>query len=161
VFFALWPLGAAADSIAAHAARAGLGGKPVAAARLHLTLAFHGRCAPAAIDNLTQRADAVEGRAFSLVLDRLGGFRRAGVVWVAPSRSPSALTALAAALARAGQGIDQRNFRPHITVSRRGRYPVSSTFPAVTLTAASFALVASGENGAPGAYRALARWSLR
>lgn len=160
VFFALWPLGAAADAITDRVAQTGIDGRSVAPERLHLTLAFHGRCGPARINALMRRAQAIDCEAFDLVIDRLDCFCRGGVVWVGPA-APPPLSVLAARLsAEAGSGIEAARFKPHVTVAHKSACPGPAIFPSVHLAVTSFALVASGEDGRPGAYRELARWPL-
>ena len=165
LFFALWPDAAAQAALATQGREIAkrCGGRPVPAANLHLTLVFLGEVEPARIEPLRRAADAVAGNTFTLGLDRVGGFRRAGVAWAGCRQSPAGLIALQAGLERrirdAGFSPDDRPFVPHLTLARRVREPVEpGEVEAVSWRANSFALVetARGES----AYRTLAEWPL-
>ena len=101
----------------------------------------------------------------TLVLDRLGGFKRAGVAWLGSSRSPVELGRFAAALARAvvaaGIACDERPFHPHMTIARRCRVsPDEQPIGPYSWAIDGFELLQS-ETGREGArYRTLAKWPL-
>jgi len=161
LFFALWPDAAARASLERLAQEASrrTGGRPVAAARLHLTLAFLGEVDPARIPALARASGGVDAEAFDLSLDRLGAFARARVAWAGCERPPAGLVAMQAQLERrvrdAGFATDDRPFAAHLTLARHVRacLPPERIVP-VTWRVASFALVES----VPGecAYRTLA-----
>ncbi|HET9046627.1 MAG TPA: 2'-5' RNA ligase family protein, partial [Casimicrobiaceae bacterium] len=73
--------------------------------------------------------DDVPHDAFALTLDRVGEWHHAGVAWIAPSRVPGALVALHARLSeslRSGDfPIEERPFRPHLTLVRRRTRPLA------------------------------------
>jgi 2'-5' RNA ligase len=127
VFIALWP----PETVAARITRDTLasvrasGGRPVRALDLHLTLAFLGRLTASQLDAAAAALGATDHAAFQLSLDRLGFFRRAQVLWLAPSQPPAALadvhSALWAELAAAGFTPERRAFKAHLTLARRGR----------------------------------------
>jgi 2'-5' RNA ligase len=165
LFFALWPDAAAREALAdlARDTASRYGGRAVPAANLHLTLVFLGEVDPARIGALRRAADGPAGPGFPFLLDRIGGFRRAGVVWAGCHQPPPALLALQSGLERrireAGFSPDDRAFAPHLTLARRVRDPVEpGDMKAVAWRANAFALVetARGE----GAYRTLAEWPL-
>ena len=165
LFFALWPDETAREALAARAREiAGrCGGRPVPAANLHLTLVFLGEVDPSRIEPLRRAAVGVAGSAFTLALDRVGGFRRAGVAWAGCRQSPAGLIGLQAGLERrireAGFSPDDRPFTPHLTLARRVRVPVEpQDVEPVSWRAKAFALVASARG--EGTYRTLAEWSL-
>jgi 2'-5' RNA ligase len=165
LFFALWPDAAARASLAARAKEVAAhhGGRPVPAANLHLTLVFLGEVDAGRVDALRRAAGGASGEAFSIVFDRVGGFRRAGVAWTGCRVPPAQLLALQADLESrmraAGFVPDERPFAPHLTLARRVRDPVvPADVEPVSWRAEAFALVESARG--EGAYRTLAEWPL-
>ena len=131
VFFALVPpstLQHALGELARDVARR-VHGRPVPEENLHVTLAFIGSWPRAKLSVLSDVAATVRSRSICITLDTLGGFRRAGVAWIAPSAPSSELQQLAQALARclddAGVTLEAREFHAHMTLARhcRGPYP--------------------------------------
>ncbi|ROR29839.1 RNA 2',3'-cyclic phosphodiesterase [Inmirania thermothiophila] len=127
LFLALWPDGAVREAVrraAAEAVRAARG-RPVPPDNLHLTLLFLGAVPPAVREALAARLAAVRCAPFELVLDRIGGFPRSRVAWIAPSRPPAALHRLVgqlrAAAEEAGLAPERRPFSPHLTLVRKAR----------------------------------------
>ena len=158
LFFALWPPPHVAQAISEHCDGLAIPGRRVARDRLHLTLAFHGVCDPDQAARLWQRAAVVRVPAFDLVLDRVDHFARNAITWVGCARVPDALRALAAQLASPDAGDNA--FRAHVSVSRQSPHVSARSIDPVVWRVSAFSLVASGENGAPGAYRERQRWAL-
>lgn len=140
-------------------------GRPVPAENLHLTLAFIGEIARSRLPALIDVGAAVRGEPITLVLDRLGGFRRAGVAWIGASRPPQALGAFAVALARAlaaaGIECDERPFHPHLTIVRHCRQPPDEQPVGPYAWAIDELVLMQSQTGVAGArYGALAKWPL-
>ena len=121
---ALWPDAAAAEQLAAVGAelcRHVASARRLAAADLHLTLAFIGEfpetTAHALADELAVEFDGSS----TWSIDHVGAFPRARVLWVAGAVDP-ALGALAEnvrdCLRRFGAPFDPKAFVPHITLAR-------------------------------------------
>lgn len=164
LFFALDPdrLQRHVIATALRPALAGVSGRRVAVARLHLTLVFLGMTAPSAMPCLRQAAAGVRGVPFELTLDRIGYWRRSEVLWLAPR--PSAVlyglhAALRAALARCNVALEDRTYHPHITLVRHlDRMPEPlPELPPIPWKVKDFVLMESGADG----YRVLERWELR
>lgn len=139
-----------------------LGGKPVAADNLHLTLAFLGQQPRARLEELQLLAAGIEAPPFDLQLDRLGGHR--GTLWLEPARLPEALSALAGELQQrllaAGIPLDTRPFRAHLTLLRHAGARPAQASPDFAWPVERFVLCAS-ENTARGVrYRELGSWPL-
>jgi RNA 2',3'-cyclic 3'-phosphodiesterase len=164
LFFALWPdatvreaVRAAAD---AAAARAGIGGRRTPMERIHLTLLFLGELGAGDEARARVVAGSVRMAPFTLVLDRVGGFPRARVLWVGPRQAPPALTALHREL-REGLGAlvpDRRPLAPHLTCDRDASAPLPiAPIPPIPWAVDRFVLVHS-EPRASGRYHVVSQW---
>ena len=126
VFFALWPDDDTRNAVlrATRSAVGQCGGKPAPAANLHVTLAFLGPITPAdlaKVEALTPPSSAP----FELVLDRLGLWERAHVLWAGPSAVPDALLTLERELwdrlVNLGFERERRPYVPHVTLARKAQ----------------------------------------
>jgi len=164
LFFAVWPDAAAAAALSALGRQLvdACGGRPVAAAKLHLTLAFLGEVEAERTADLAGCA-GFRARRFRLELDRVGGFRRARVAWAGPSIPPPELVALqeklAARLGASGFALEEREFNPHLTLVRRiERSLAGASIAPIAWDADALTLVRS-ETGT-GRYVVVERWPL-
>jgi len=135
LFFALWPESALQQRLA-QAAAALLprdAGRRVREENLHCTLVFLGAVEAAQRLCLEDAASLVRAEPFTLMLDRLGYFRRPQVAWLGCTTTPAALQALVAGLsygaASCGFPPEQRPYAVHLTVARKlrrdpGRLPL-------------------------------------
>jgi 2'-5' RNA ligase len=102
--------------------------------RYHVTLCFIGQSTPSALERYREALAAVEApraRCTIYGLDVLPSRRRPRVLVAGLDRTPSVLQvheAVADALRNAGASMDDRPFRPHITL---GRFPPSTEAPDV------------------------------
>lgn len=100
-----------------------VGGRVVAAANIHLTLAFLGSVAQDRLDELRAIGTGLHTGDFELELARSGCWKRAAVGWVAPAQTPAPLQALVTRLGerlfRAGFSLDGKPFAAHVTVVRK------------------------------------------
>lgn len=166
LFFALWPdeglqrrfdalAGAVADRVQ---------GRRIHAGSLHVTVLFLGQL------DLTERAcaeavaDRLQGAAFTLVMDRLGYFRRPQVIWLG-AESPRPLAELVQAL-RAGITqcrieCDDRPFQSHLTLMRKARRPCPPlTFDPISWEVTHFDLVLSKTTPEGSEYTVVKSWPL-
>lgn len=128
IFIGLWPdddVRARLDGLATLAERAGAGGRRVAAANLHLTLAFLGELEAPAVRAVRDTTMSLQFPPSTLILDRLGFWSRTGILWCG-SREPGVelvrfVTQLRDRLARLGFRPDRRPFAPHVTLFRKAR----------------------------------------
>lgn len=170
VFFAIRIGAPAADALAALAARLAheTGGRAVARANLHLTLAFVGAVDPGRLDAVlsagARAAGATSCGPLRLRLDALGRFAGARVAWIAPTVRHEQLAALARALvaacADAGLPCDARPFVPHVTLVRGARRDPGSGVVPVDVRAGAFELMHSRATPDGLAYVRLAAWPL-
>ncbi len=104
-------------------------GRPIAAANLHLTLAFLGKVSAETSKQLQTLASRIHQPAFDVTLDDAGHWPRPGVVWLGCQRPPRGLLQLASLLraqaARHGCEQPAQPFHPHITLLRSATQPVA------------------------------------
>ncbi len=100
-------------------------GRRVPPEQFHITLAFLGMQPAEIIPEVSAIAADLPFNPCSLVLDRIGRFRRAGVLWIGSMAIPPALQdfhrALLDELEKAGIGHDRKAWQPHLTLYRRLR----------------------------------------
>jgi 2'-5' RNA ligase len=163
LFIALWPTPAVRRALCER--RDAIAWPPgagvVADPRLHLTLHFIGAVAPALWPRLLP-ALQVPWRPFEVAFGVARQWPHGLVVLpaVAPPTPLAALhSALAAALSGLGLPIEQRAFRPHVTLARRAAGAVlPAVTPALRWRASGYALVNSDPVDG---YRVLARYGER
>ena len=167
LFFALWPepalqqrLAQAAEALLPRAA-----GRRVRAENLHCTLVFLGAVETAQRLCLEDAASLVRAEPFTLMLDRLGYFRRPQVAWLGCTTTPAALQALVTGLsygaASCGFPPEQRPYEVHLTVARKlrrdpGRLPLLP----IVWPVKQFALMESVSESDGVHYRPLRFWDL-
>jgi 2'-5' RNA ligase len=163
LFFALWPDADVRRQLAEISHR--YCKRPVADAKLHLTLVFLGLRTPEEHQCFCEAAEGVHGEPFELRLDYLGGWPRRGIQWLGSSQRTAALSELVERLEQAfepcGFQAEKRPFVPHITLSRKTKRPqVKADLDAIQWQVREFALVESvaGQQGAE--YRVLQCWPL-
>jgi 2'-5' RNA ligase len=138
-------------------------GRPVAAANLHLTLAFLGQQPRARVAELQGLADGLRATAFELHLDRLGRHRN-GLLYLAPSHTPEALLELVerlcSNLSSAAIQLDNRPFRAHLSLLRRCPMQPIDANPCFDWSVTRFSLFASEQSTRGTHYRPLHTWPL-
>ena len=139
---------------------------PVSAENLHLTLLFLGHQPTSQIPLLSQQASqVVEALAlppFAIRLDRLGLFPKARVAWMAPSQPPERLLQLEAQLRQAvialGIPVEERPYRPHVTLLRKCQAATTAEVSPVELCANALHLYESRSTPDGVRYLQLASW---
>lgn len=152
VFFALWPDNRVNeqlnDAFVASDYYPSSRGRRYKKHNLHITLHFLGNVTEDQLNCAKQQAAAVRGLPFSLSIDHFGRFKRAGVLWLAPSTMPDALSQLQRqlgdVLAVCGYQAESREYRPHVTLMRKFHDKVeANTISPVDWPVKQFALVES------------------
>ena len=168
LFFALWPDARlqrqCADWVRDHLS--GRTGRRLPAVNLHVTLAFIGEVDATGRACVESVADDVRSDAFTLMLDRVGYWRRPQVVWLGAGHSPPALIELAKrlreGLKRCEVEVDRRPFQAHMTVIRKAvKGPGVVPAPLVQWPVAAFVLVSAELRPEGACYRILRRWPLQ
>ncbi len=165
VFFALWPDDSLRVRLAVLARRMSADGRPVPPEHLHLTLAFPGTVSSEVVAGLISRAAAIPGAPIPLRLDHFGHFPGSRVAWLGSAETPPELGALAASLQEvcrdSGVRMDDRPFRPHVTLRRFVTRFEPAPIEPLDWWADRLVLIESGQGGHPGPYRVLRSWALQ
>jgi len=163
LFFALNPDRRVREDVSAIQASCAVDGRAVPAANFHVTLAFLGMQDADVIPAVCEVAASVPFPRCDLVLDRLGRFRRAGVLWLGASEVPPVLIdfqrRLVGALLDAEIGHDRKPWEPHLTLYRKMRTAAPTMDPvAVSWRLDGFSLVESISVNRGVIYRDIGRW---
>lgn len=141
-------------------------GRPVAAANLHLTLAFLGDVSADKQQALAALAGRIRQSGFTLTLDDAGQWLRSQVLWLGTRQPPRGLLQLAnmlrAQAARSGCYQSPQPFHPHITLLRNAAHAVPIPPPGFSwrVPINEFALYASEFSRGRTRYTQLERWTL-
>jgi 2'-5' RNA ligase len=138
-------------------------GRAVPPENFHVTLAFLGMQPPEVVPAAADVAAGLRFPSCEVVFDRLGSFRRAGVLWLGASRVPGALVAfqrdLVGALLDADIGYDRKPWEFHLTLYRKLRNPPPTMDPiAIRWPLDGFRLVESVSVRRGVEYHTLAQW---
>lgn len=133
-------------------------------ADLHMTLHFLGATADDRVSALVELGGRVAAGGFSIVLDEIGHWPRAQVLWAAPSSPPGELLALyrklGDGLAAMDFALENRPYRPHVTLARKVREsPATRPLLPLTWSVRELALIETRPGDAPH-YHPVARWAL-
>ena len=141
-------------------------GRPVAAANLHLTLAFLGEVSDEKRQALATLAGRIRQPGFTLTLDDAGQWMRSRVVWLGTRQPPRGVLQLAnllrAQAARSGCYQSPQPFHPHITLLRDASHAVAIPPPGFqwTFPVNEFVLYESVFARGRTRYTPLQRWTL-
>ena len=125
LFFALVPDQPILDRIAAVQHAVNGNGRAARPHQFHVTLAFLGMQETAQVPAILEVASRLEFTPCNVALDRLGRFKRAGVLWLGSKKIPGSLQtfqqALVDGLLAAGIGYDRKPWIFHLTLYRKMR----------------------------------------
>lgn len=167
MFFALWPT----DSLRTYIHQQTRevvqqsAGRPMASRNLHITLLFLGSVASDAVPRVVAAAEAICGAPFELQLDQLEVWRRAKVLALTASATPSQLTSLVEdlriSLLQRQVVLQPEEHRPHVTLARNASPRAQlSPAPIVSWRVTDFVLVESTTGPAGSSYAVIASWPL-
>jgi 2'-5' RNA ligase len=172
VFFAIWPDDKAQKQLSDAVKRLQLeplcGGRKTKAKNIHLTLVFVGEVPTGKLEALCRIADGISAsgvRAFDLVVEKISYWKHNNIVFAAIATIPPELmdlvTALQEALSTAGFSLEQRTYKPHITLMRNAS---CQTLPELAEPIAwrvrEWMLVKSEQTSGGSNYVPVGRWSL-
>jgi 2''-5'' RNA ligase len=141
-------------------------GRPVAAANMHMTLAFLGEVSAEKQQALATMAGRIRQPGFTLQLDDAGQWLRSQVVWLGTRQPPRGLLQLASMLrsqaARSGCHQSPQPFHPHLTLLRNAHHAVRIPAPGFhwAFPVTEFALYESLYANGRTRYIPLQRWAL-
>lgn len=166
LFVAVWPAPRLAAELTSLAKPYLSRGRPVGQERLHLTLAFLGALSPAQTESVLGALALVHKPACSLVLDRVGHWRRSGILWFGSSNEQPAIldlaTSVRASLTGCGLTIERRLFHPHVTIARKcWQPPALGSIKPVVWPIDNFSLIESTLHQSGSRYRPLETWALQ
>lgn len=127
LFFSLWPSERQREALRdpIKSAMGPVEGKAVLRGNWHVTLVFLGNVADERLPALQEIAATAKADAFRLRFDRLDFWPRPKIACLLASSVPPELQALVGkletAVAAAGLPVEERIFRPHLTVARNAR----------------------------------------
>jgi RNA 2',3'-cyclic 3'-phosphodiesterase len=166
LFFALWPCDEFRADIetATHSLAHASGGRLIPPRNFHVTLLFLGEI-PAALFPVVQQAGAAltGSRAFQLEFDTLESWGRK-VLCLTSSAPPAAVDLaekLRASLRSPLKQVDERSYRPHITLARDlPRAVRPQKIKTLNQKVSDYALVESVRDAGGSHYSVLERWPL-
>lgn len=141
-------------------------GRPVAAANMHITLAFLGEISAEKQAALATLAGRIRQPGFTLHLDDAGQWLRSRVVWLGTRQPPRGLLQLAnllrAQAARSGCYQSPQPFHPHLTLLRNTAHAVPIPAPGFhwEIPVSEFVLYESNFINGRTRYTPLQRWTL-
>jgi len=142
--------------------------RPVPVQNLHMTLVFLGNVAEPVRRCVEQVAATIDSPAITVTLDRLGYWPRKRMLWAIPDPTTLSeallhlVTALHDGLAACDVVLEQRDYRPHVTLARRlAHAPRCGHFPAVEWRFGQFALMESVSTPTGVRYPVLQTWTLK
>jgi RNA 2',3'-cyclic 3'-phosphodiesterase len=167
LFFALWPDDQVRLALAQHRLDVTrlAGGRPTLPVTLHMTLVFAGNVPRGRLLEMQMLAARVQAKPFDYIVDTAGCFPGPKVAWLASDSPPQALfdlqQSLQSEIKQADFDVDERTFRPHITVTRHiasafEPYPIEATHWAVK----NFALIEAEQEGSSINYEIVDTWPL-
>ena len=164
LFFALNPDDVVRGEVAAIQGALSLDARAVPPANFHVTLAFLGMQEEKTIPRVCEVASRLAFEPCELTLDRVGRFKRAGVLWLGCSRVPGGLLtfqrSLVGNLLAAGIGYDRKPWTPHLTLYRKMRtYPPIMEPIEVRWRLSGFSLVESVSVNRGVVYHDIERWN--
>ncbi len=166
-FFALWPDDALQKQYAKFSQQYlnGFKGKFVPTQNIHITLAFLGELNKEQIKSAKLAADGIKTDSFVLQLDHIGFWKKPQVIWLAPSKTPKPLTELATALQSKLKerkfNVDERPFKPHLTLMRKAhKRPGALQFNPCEWRVERFVLVRSTLEETGAIYDIIHEWPL-
>ena len=166
LFFALVPGPAVCKGIERLQAGLNVSGRAAKPHQFHATLAFLGLQPAELIPQILAIASGLTFEPCSIVLDRYGRFKRAGVLWLGASEIPDPLSrfqhSLVDALLEEGIGYDKKAWKFHVTLYRKMRKPASIMDPeAIEWSLDGFDLIESVSVRSGVEYHSIGHWKAR
>jgi 2'-5' RNA ligase len=172
IFFAIWPDDATRELLrpVANSLQNDFrcAGRRIKAEDIHLTLVFVGNVDNRGLEALYNAADGIgkgDTRPFELAIQQIGYWKHSRIAYVAPREIPSALEELVSLLRQAiecaGFSLEQRAYRPHITLIRDAACrALPGSMEPVIWRVREWLLVKSEQTREGAVYSPVGRWML-
>lgn len=136
-------------------------GRAVKSANIHMTLVFLGELTSVRVAQVRQVCQPLP-RAFDLELNRLGFWKRKGIIWAGAKETDTGLIEFVETmredLRRADFDIDSRPFVPHLTLTRKSRRRPQVEFEPMRWLIDEYSLVVSELSQDGARYSVSTRW---
>ena len=164
MFFALWPDDGVRSAIRRLSGELVEGGRPTRPDNLHMTLEFLGNVDSAQIAGASAAAARVSASGFRFALDVAGHWRRSRILWLGLTEPAPLLfelqSSLHARLDAVGLRLENRPFRPHVTLARRAKHRPFQAVAPIVWDVREFVLVESLPGPEGVRYQVVERWAL-
>lgn len=131
---------------------------------LHVTLVFLGNIDSCKQSAITQAAAKIVIRPMSLLFNRLSYWKKPAVVCLLAEQVDPAVSSLVSQLSMSarqlGIELDERPYKPHVTLLRKAKSQVDIDFNPIHWHADSFCLVESCSTPTGVEYRVIERWAI-
>lgn len=162
LFFALWPDETIRQKCRKIVRSLHGHGRPVAVTNLHATLVFLGNVNEAQQSAMTEAAAQISVPPMTLTFNRLAYWKRPAVVCLITEQVDPAVLSLVEQLTSAalknGIAVDQRPYRPHLTLLRKAKALPELEIKPIDWQADSFCLVESCSTPNGVEYRVIKQW---
>jgi len=146
-FFALKPDNNTRQKIAAARVQIACPGRWVRNNNIHLTVLFLGLLTQKQLSEIISQADKLIIPEFSLNLTTSGSFKKAKVAWLGMDIIPEPLLLLnqqlTSAALKADISIEQKSYKPHVTLARKVVTMEQKEMPAINWKVSAFVLFKS------------------
>ncbi|OAI12832.1 2'-5' RNA ligase [Methylomonas lenta] len=164
LFFALWPDQNTRQQCQQVIQSLPGQGKPVVANNLHVTLVFLGNIDQARQIAITKAANTIDIQPMRLIFNHLNFWKKPAVVCLVAEQVDPAVSNLVAQLSMSarqlGIELDDRPYKPHITLLRKAKSQVNIDFNPIHWQSNSFCLVESCSTTSGVEYRVIERWTM-
>ncbi len=164
LFFALWPDEVARQLCVDEMRKLKAYGKPVAPTNIHVTLLFLGATDAERQRELSEFASTITIKPMTLAFDKLSYWKKPAVCCLTSSSGDAAVSALVEQLSRAaaslGIEVDNRPFKPHVTLLRKALFSplLDQILEPIVWNADDFCLAESRSTPPGVEYRVIKRW---
>ncbi len=162
LFFALWPEQSTRQQCVNVITKFNCVGRPMALTNLHVTLLFLGRITSKQQASLVKEAVQLRTSPARLTFDHLSFWKKPAVLCLTTNRTDQHILQLnqqLTAIAKQHQiNIDERPFKPHITLIKKVHQPIHIDFEPVFWRSDGFCLVESRSTDNGVDYEILEHW---
>ena len=146
-FFGLWPDAMFRKALIEQRAQLNCTGRLTADTNLHLTLLFLGQLNINQLARVIEVTESVGCPPFDLYIDQTGFFKHNRIFWLGPSKIPEPLLQLHQNLLAVAEqchiAIKPQSYKPHITLSKKGRFEKSQKISPLLWSINDFVLLKS------------------